>query len=87
MWKGASMKKLVILGSFILITSFAFTASADELRTYYNQTVPYSAFFQKRNPVQTKVQTQVNGQKVQAVVPTHVVNTKEEDQTQPKKEK
>jgi len=81
------MKKLVILGSFLLVMSFAAQASADELRTYYNQKVPYSAFFQKRAPVQTKVQAQVNGQTVQAVVPTHVVNTKEDDKTQPKKDK
>ncbi len=76
------MKKIVILGSFILITSFAFTASADEMRTYYNQKVPYSAFFQKHNPKQIKVQTVQNGQKVQAVVPANIVNTQKEDKTQ-----
>jgi len=80
------MKKLVILGSFILITSFAFTASADELRTYYNQTVPYSAFFQQHNPQQVKIQKTVDGKTVQAIVPIDTVNTKEDDKTQPKKE-
>jgi len=81
------MKKLVILGSFLLITSFAFTASADELRTYYNQNVPYKAFFQKHNPKQIKVQTTQNGRKVQAVVPANIVNTQKEDKTQEKEKK
>jgi hypothetical protein len=79
------MKKLVVLGSFILITSFAFTASAGELRTYYNQRVPYKAFFQKHNPKQIKVQKTVDGKVVQAVVPANIVNTKEEDKTQEEK--
>jgi len=81
------MKKLVILGSFLLITSFAVQASADELRTYYNNKVPYAAFFQKREPVQTKVQVQRDGKTFQAVVPTNVVNKKEDDKTQPEKDK
>ena len=72
------MKKLVILGSFLLITSFATTASADELRTYYNQKVPYAAFFMSKRQAQpTKVQKVTpSGQTVQAVVPTHVVSDK-----------
>jgi len=81
------MKKLVILGSFLLITSFAFTASADELRTYYNQNVPYKAFFQQHNPQKIKVQKTVNGKVVQAVVPANIVNKEEDDKTQPKKDK
>jgi len=86
--KGVNMKKLVILGSFLLITSFALTASADELRTYYNQRVPYKAFFTNGKTAHpTKIQkTTQTGQIVQAVVPTHVVSDKEKDKTQTKKE-
>jgi hypothetical protein len=80
--RGVNMKKLVILGSIILITSFATTASAEELRTYYNQNVPYKAFFQKHNPQQIKIQKTVNGKVVQAVVPANIVNKKEDDKTQ-----
>ena len=82
------MKKLVILGSFLLITSFAITASADELRTYYNQKVPYKAFFMNGKTAHpTKIQkTTQTGQIVQAVVPTHVVSDKEKDKTQKKEE-
>ena len=80
------MKKLVILGSIILITSFAITASADELRTYYNQNVPYKAFFQKHNPQKIKVQKTVNGKIVQVVVPANIVNKEKDDKTQTKKE-
>jgi len=75
------MKKIIMLGSFLLVISFAFTASADELRTYYNNKVPYSAFF-GYNKKQIKIQKTVNGQTVQAVVPAVTVNTKEEDKTQ-----
>lgn len=77
------MKKIVIVGLFCLITSFAFTASADELRTYYNQKVPYAAFFTNGKTAHpTKVQVNRNGQTVQAVVPTHVVSDKKDDKTQ-----
>ena len=80
------MKKLVILGSILLITSFAITASADELRTYYNQKVPYKAFFQQHNPQKINVQKTVNGKVVQAVVHANIVNKKEDDKTQTEKE-
>lgn len=84
------MKKIVVvLVSFLLIMSFAFTkANAnDELRTYYNQNVPYEAFFGQSQAQKIKVQKTVNGKTVQAVVPAHIVNTKENDKTQEQEKK
>ena len=51
-------------------------------RTYYNNKVPYAAFFQDHNPNLLKVQVQSKGRKIQAEIP--VINDAEKDATQKK---
>lgn len=58
---------------------------ADEspTRTFYNNKVPYKAFFVNHNPNDLNIQVQTKQGKVQAVIP--VVNDEKEDLTQEKK--
>jgi len=53
-------------------------------RTYYNNKVPYKAFFLSHDTNQVKVQVQTKKGKVQAEIP--VVNDAEKDATQKKGE-
>ena len=74
------VKLLIIL----MALSFAAVGICQDkpTRTYYNNKVPYAAFFQDHNPNLLKVRVQSKGRKIQAEIP--VINDAEKDATQKK---
>jgi hypothetical protein len=78
------IKKFKVLVIFMVL-SFAAVGICQEgpTRTYYNNKVPYAAFFQDQSTNKLKVQVQTKGgKKVQAEIP--VVNDVKKDKTQTK---
>ena len=77
--------KIKLLISFIFLLAFAAAGYCQDkpTMTYYNNKVPYKAFFQfQPNPL--KVQVTKDGKKVQAEIP--VINDTKKDLTQTKGE-
>ena len=79
-----NLKVLIILFVMLSFSAVGYCIESPT-RTYYNNKVPYAAFFQENNTNQLKVQVRTrDGKKVQAEIP--VVNDAEKDKTQEKSE-
>ena len=81
------MKKLYFMAIGVCVLTALLNVNviwADEspTRTFYNNKVPYKAFFATHNVNDLNVQVQTKQGKVQAVIP--VVNDEEKDLTQKK---
>lgn len=84
---------LIALVSLSLVTGvFVTSGFSNEIpytKTYYNNNLPYELFVMgDHHPTNINVQVVDRlGRKVQAVIPTNIVNDEEKDLTQQEKEK